>query len=1098
MFQTIKMALVVTLFLGASSFTAPIQAQPCDPGQGGVGGTGTDVIIGDLVGTQNYGSAGGYHAYSVGTTSCNIGTEPLLWISNTNEHPVIGQNLYRLHEGKFEQIGMSWLKHGFLALTGNVCGCGCINPGTGSLLGIGCSDPYSAGLNGQQSGLGPRSEVFDVASGLFQYPIINSGLISDATSKRLRVATNDIDNGAFPGAIYIVEGQYVTVDDSAAGNSHNNCSYRTATFGQTGNRNMSLTGSTQRQQPGIQAWQDFDPQVTLVEVFDADNGLVIVGYRVTDLGGGQHAYEYAIYNMDSTRNVQSFEFPLAGGVTLTGVDSTHPEYHSGEPYSNLAWTPNQGAGTMSWSTQTEAQNVNAHAIRWGTMHSFRFVANAPPTLVTATLDHFTGGGSSSVEILAPSGDFTLPVTGLTCIQNGESVDLSWGNGEVYDLIEITRDGTPLTSLPGSSTSYTDSSALPGVHVYGVNASAGNTPSGVVPCEIDVAAALAIAVPNGDPTVFNPLGGETFAVTITPLAGSAVAAGTESLQVETASGSQSIPLASTGGLNYEMTFPAIPCGETFGWYIVAQSTGGQTVTYPEGASSGALATGVSAFGLTEETTDFEVASGWSVGAPATATTGVWERGAPIGTAAQPGADHSPAGTDCWFTGQGSVGGTLGENDVDGGETTLYSPVMDLLGASSPVISYWRWYSNNSGASPGADTMTIQISDDLANWTNVELLGPTGPDTIGGWIQHSFNVTDFVLLTSTVQMRFIVGDLGAGSIVEAAIDDFAYEDVDCSGVADCNANGIPDAEDIANGTSIDCDFDNIPDECSTANGSVADCDTNGVPDLCDLAAGAEDCDTDGTLDACEVDTDQDGTIDDCDDDIDGDGIPNNCDADQTAGADCDSNGQLDSCDLAAGAPDCDFNGQLDACQIAANAALDCNLNGALDICDLVGGLETDCDGDSTPDSCQISADPANDCDSSGVLDSCEVANGTVADCNANGIPDSCDIASGTSADADNNGEPDECNVQEWVRGDINGDGSHDISDAVASLDYLFSSGTPTCIAAVDVNDDDATNIADTVSLLSYLFAGGAPPAAPFPACGVDPNGSTLSCDSFPQCP
>ncbi len=1097
MYQANRMLVFIIAICVVTGMASLATAQPCDPGQGGVGGTGTDVIIGDLVGTSNYGAAGSFHAYSVGTTSCNIGTEPLLWISNTNEHPVIGQNLYRLHDGKFEQIGMSWLKHGFLALTGNVCGCGCINPGTGSLLGVGCSDPYSSGLNGQQSGLGPRSEVFDVANGLFQYPIGNAGQISDATSKRLRVATNDIDNGAFPGAVFIVEGQYVTVDDTAAGNSHNNCSYRTVTFSQTGNRNMSLTGTTQRQQPGIQAWQDLDPQVTLTEVFDADNGLVIVGYRVTELGAGQFAYEYALYNMDSTRNVRSFEFPLAGGVTLTSVDSTHPQYHSGEPYSNLAWTANQGAGTMSWFTETEAQNVNAHAIRWGTMHSFRFVANAPATLVTATLGHFSGGGSSTVEILAPSGDFTLPVTGLTCLQNGETVDLAWTNGETYTSIEVSRDGTAIATLGGTATSFNDNLALPGLHTYGINATAGTTPSGVVPCDIDVAPALTIAVPNGDPILFNPLGGEAYAVTITPLAGSAVAAGTESLRVETAAGSQAYPLVSTGGLNYEMVFPPIPCGETFGWYLIAQSTGGQTVTYPEDASS-SPATGVSAFGMTDELTDFEVASGWSVGPPATATTGIWERGAPIGTAAQPGADHSPVGDNCWFTGQGSIGGTLGENDVDGGETTLYSPVMNLLGASNPVISYWRWYSNNSGASPGADIMTIQISDDLANWTNVELIGPTGPDTTGGWIQHTFTVADFALLTSTVQMRFIVGDLGAGSIIEAAIDDFVFEDVDCSGVADCNANGIPDADDIANGTSEDCDLDNIPDECSTANGTVPDCDGNGIPDLCDLATGAADCDTDGNLDACEVDTDGDGTIDDCDDDIDGDGIVNSCDVDQTAGPDCDNNGQIDSCDLAGGATDCDFNGQLDSCQITANPALDCNLNGALDACDLAGGLETDCDGDSTPDSCQISSNPAVDCDNSGTLDSCEIAGGSVPDCNSNGIPDSCDIASGTSTDNDGNGEPDECNVQEWIRGDINADGSIDISDAVGTLDYLFSNGNPLCVATIDINDDDATNIADTVSLLSYMFAGGPQPAAPFPGCGVDPNGTTLSCNSYPLCP
>ena len=1074
-----------------------IQAQPCDPG-GGLGGTGTDVIIGDLVGTSNYGAAGGFHAYSVGTTSCNIGTEPLLWIPSTNEHPVIGQNLFRLHDGRFEQIGMSWLKHGFLALQQNICGCGCVNPGTGTLLGVGCSDPYSSGLNGQQGGLGPRSEVFDVANGLFQYPIITSGLIADTTSKRLRVATNDIDPAAFPGATFIVEGQYVTVDDSSAGNANNNCSYRTVSFGATGNRNMSLLGTTQRQQPAIQAWQDLDPQVTLTEVIDADNGLVIVGYRVTELGGGQFAYEYAIYNMNSTRSVRSFEFPLAGGVTLNGLGATHPIYHSGEPYSNAAWVANQGAGTLSWSTETEAQNVNANAIRWSTMHSFRFVANAPATTVTATLDHFTGGGSATVEILAPSGDFTLPVTAATCVQNGEQVDLSWSNGEIYDSIEVTRDGVSLATLAGSATNWTDVNALPGDHTYGLNATVGVVPSGIVPCNILVQAALAISVPNGDPLEFNPLGGETFAVTISPLTGSTVAAGTENLRV-VVDGllNETIALNFVSGQNYEMVFPPTPCGETVQWWIEAQSTGGQQVSYPEGGASAAVQ-GISAFGSTSELTDFEAASGWSLGAPATATTGIWVRGVPIGTAAQPGEDHSPSGTNCWFTGQGSVGGSLGENDVDGGETALYSPVMDLTTSSNPVISYWRWYSNNSGASPGADIMSIQISDDLANWTNIEVLGPTGPNASGGWIQHSFNVSDFALLTSNVQVRFIVGDLGAGSIVEAAIDDFSYEDVDCSGVADCNGNGVIDADDIANGTSLDCDLDNIPDECSTANGSVADCNANGLPDLCELASGAADCDFDGNLDACELDTDLDGTIDDCDDDIDGDGILNACDTDQTAGLDCDINGQLDSCDLAAGAADCDFNGQLDSCQISSNPAVDCNLNGALDVCDLAGGVEQDCDGNSTPDSCQISADPTQDCDVSGTLDSCDLASGSAFDCNTNGVLDSCDISSGTSTDNDSNGEPDECAVQEWVRGDINGDGAHDISDAVASLDYLFSSGAPGCVASVDVNDDDATNIADTVSLLSYLFAGGAQPPAPFPACGVDPNGSALSCDAFPQCP
>ena len=1129
-----RWSLLAIIWLLPITFTSSVQAQPCDPG-GGFGGTGPDVMVGELVGTQSYGVAGGHYAYSVGTTSCNIGTDTLLWISNQNQHPVIGQNLYRWHEGRFEQIGMSWLKHGFLALAQNSCGCGCNNPGNGALLGIGCSDPYSSGLNGQQSGLGPRSEVTDPANGGYLYPINLNPPNTDLTFRRLRVNASDNDPNLNAGALYFVEGHYVTPDDAAAGNAHNNCSYRSAVFSTNASRAMTLTSSTQRQQPGIQAWQDNDPAVTLIETVDADNGLVILGYKVTDLGGGQHAYEYAIFNMNSTRAVASFEMPLAGGVSLSTIESHHPNYHSGEPYSSTPWSATQTAGVISWATQTSAQDVNANAIRWSTLHNFRFIANAPPTVVTATLGHFSGGGSSSLDILAPSGDFTIPVSGIGCTQIGEQVDLNWSNGEVYDSIEVSRDGAVIANLVGSSTSYTDVSPVPGAHQYGVNATVATVPSGMVPCQISVTSALAITVPGGDPTVFNPLGGETYDVVIAPAAGSSVQAGSEWLRIDTGVTIQSIPLVFVGGLNYQMTFPPMTCGSEFGWWIEAQSAAGQLVSYPEGGST-APAAGLSTFGVTLEVTDFEIASGWAVGAPNDATTGTWTRADPIGTAAQPEDDHTVPGTECWFTGQGAVGGSLGANDVDGGSTTLYSPVLDLSSSTNPQVSYFRWYSNDSGASPSADVFVVQVSDDQSTWIDVETVGPGGTGTSGGWIEHSFQVSDFVLLTGNVQVRFTASDLGSGSIVEAGVDDFRYEDVDCSGINDCNLNGVPDAQDIANGTSQDCDIDGNPDECTTADGSVPDCNGNGVPDICDVATGTADCDQDGMPDSCEVDTDGDGQIDDCDADLDGDGIPNDCDIDQTTGVDCDANGQLDSCDLAAGAVDCDLDGQLDSCQISGDRSVDCDLSGTLDSCeiaggvaddcnsngtldsceistdptvdcdlsgtldscDIAGGLAADCNSNSSPDSCEIGLDPALDCDVSGALDSCEISSGTVADCNANGTPDSCDIDSGTSTDADANGEPDECAVQDWIRGDVNVDGSLDISDAVASLEYLFGSGTIPCQGAVDANDDDSVNVADTVFLLGYMFSGGPAPAAPFPGCGVDPAGTVLSCDSFLLCP
>ena len=37
----------------------------------------------------------------------------------------------------------------------------------------------------------------------------------------------------------------------------------------------------------------------------------------------------------------------------------------------------------------------------------------------------------------------------------------------------------------------------------------------------------------------------------------------------------------------------------------------------------------------------------------------------------------------------------------------------------VVSYWRWYSNNSGANPGADWWQVQISNtNGSKWVPVE--------------------------------------------------------------------------------------------------------------------------------------------------------------------------------------------------------------------------------------------------------------------------------------------------------------------------------------------------------------------------------------------
>ncbi len=87
-------------------------------------------------------------------------------------------------------------------------------------------------------------------------------------------------------------------------------------------------------------------------------------------------------------------------------------------------------------------------------------------------------------------------------------------------------------------------------------------------------------------------------------------------------------------------------------------------------------------------------------------------------------------------------------------------------------------------------------------------------------------------------------------------------------DCQPNGIPDPDDIANGTSQDCNANYMPDECEISNGSSGDCNNNTIPDECDIASGVEiDCNIDGIPDSCQIlenpllDLDGNGVIDTC---------------------------------------------------------------------------------------------------------------------------------------------------------------------------------------------------------------------------------------------
>ncbi len=365
------------------------------------GGIGPDVMVWRLSDVANWGTVGDITAYSVGTVSCNVGDEEVSWRDGTpqfpdNRHPVIAQNMYRLADGRFEQIGQSWLKHGFFALDGNEC-LDCQANGSGDWLGVGCSDPYNAWLNGSQNGLGPKYQV-NPFTGDFPYPP-DDPPYSGNVARRLQVHTSDVIASKNPDASYWLEGHYIAADDAQAGNGYNNVSYRGVNLLADG-RIGSFAGGTVQKRSAISAWKVAEPEVDIVQIDLPGDGRLFLGYKATDLGNGYWEYEYALYNMNSERAAGSIIVPVADLLDVLNDGFHDVDYHSGEPFDGADWVVARNAGTIAWATESFGANENANAVRWGTLYNFRFQADAPPVETEIEIGLFKPGAPEMVIVTA--------------------------------------------------------------------------------------------------------------------------------------------------------------------------------------------------------------------------------------------------------------------------------------------------------------------------------------------------------------------------------------------------------------------------------------------------------------------------------------------------------------------------------------------------------------------------------------------------------------------------------------------------------------------------------------------------------------------------
>jgi subtilisin family serine protease len=165
--------------------------------------------------------------------------------------------------------------------------------------------------------------------------------------------------------------------------------------------------------------------------------------------------------------------------------------------------------------------------------------------------------------------------------------------------------------------------------------------------------------------------------------------------------------------------------------------------------------------------FETATGWTTNPSGsdTATTGAWQRGTPqqtsSGSIMQLGA--CAGGANCLVTGL-LAGASVGENDVDGGTTSVQSPAIALPASGTLTLgfSYYFAHLNNSSS---ADFFRVSIVGASGTTQVFQELGSAANDA-AAYSTQSVNISSFA--GQSIRILIQAADASTGSLVEAAVD------------------------------------------------------------------------------------------------------------------------------------------------------------------------------------------------------------------------------------------------------------------------------------------------------------------------------------------
>ncbi|MEM1081917.1 MAG: hypothetical protein AAGH65_10090 [Pseudomonadota bacterium] len=302
---------------------------------------------------------------------------------DNDQHPYLIWNLYRISDGRLEQVGVSGMKYAFLTINVSCtinCGDGGIPQASGHILWPGCEDVYGVGNNDNPSDIGPRGEinprtgVFESTGSFFdQSPPGGNGVQDNGSNgpgeNRMKVWVEDLQT---PDADYLFESWYVIRDDV---DIFNGMGYHPMTPNNISGNSWQYGLGTFSQGRAVDEWvaPGGTPATGEMNVVfsDAEAGHLQLLVKAEEIAPERWRYTYVVKNYDVDHGIESFSINSPGNVSDW-------YFHDPDQDDTNEWLNNDTGTALVFSAPP------ANPLLWGQAFTFGFESEGAP--VAATID----------------------------------------------------------------------------------------------------------------------------------------------------------------------------------------------------------------------------------------------------------------------------------------------------------------------------------------------------------------------------------------------------------------------------------------------------------------------------------------------------------------------------------------------------------------------------------------------------------------------------------------------------------------------------------------------------------------------------------------